>query len=174
MSEDRDPPYPQEMRQLWQPDDFRQRPRDYDPALADRIVEQVANGQDLFSLCLSDRDLPLPATFLRWVERDELLRADYEQARRIRTDLLVEDILRVSDSRDSRRSRVQLDARKFHAERLAPEKYGPRPTGPEPDQKSTADAGAELRRRLDDIYSRIGRKSAEYSAEQPATQTSGS
>lgn len=141
---------------LWRDANARQRPREFDPRLADRICDAVANGADLVSLCTYDRDLPLPGTFLRWVAKDPLLAQDWQEAVAIRTTVGVEEMLLVAEDSNPHRARVRFDARRFHAERLMPTKYGPRAylhNGDKP-ENDAPDYGSEIRRKLDQMADR--------------------
>lgn len=135
----------------WTPDEYRQRPRDFDPGLTQQICDRVANGEALSEIC-DDRDMPLPATFLRWLRQDDTLASEYRQALLDRSDVLVEELLVVAGLSDSKEAKNQIDVRKFHAERLNPEKYAARSnvnlrTPNEPDAAGI-DYGAQVRRKL--------------------------
>ena len=141
------------------PEEYRSRPKDFDPAVADRMIDMIANGEDLESLCRNNRDLPLPGTFLRWMQQDGSLALAYDEAKRIRAEILFEEIVPISDSSDSNRSRVQIDARKFNVQQTSPDKYGkvPAMTGPR-QEDSLPDYAAEVRRKLDAMVKRLGDK----------------
>jgi hypothetical protein len=142
----------------WTPDEYRQKPKEFDPALAEAIVERVANGETLGELC-KDRDMPLPATFLRWVAQDPHLSEQWEEALTLRTELAVDEMLMVANDYDSKRARNRLDARKFHAERMMPGKYGPRAyvstVAKTEDTAGGIDWGADVRRKLDAMSKRL-------------------
>jgi hypothetical protein len=148
----------------WTPEEYRQRPKDFDPALADMIVERVANGETLMTIC-RDRDYPLPATFLRWVGQDPTLGEQFAEAQALRSELMMDDILHVADDMDSKRGRNRLDARKFHAERMLPGKYGPRAYVTNATAKEDAgggiDWGADVRRKLESMAKRLAEPAAE-------------
>lgn len=141
---------------LWRDANARQRPKEVDYQLCDRIFEAVANGADLVSLCTYDRDLPLPGTFLRWVQRDPTLAQEWQEALTIRTTVGVEEMLLVAEDSNPHRARVRFDARRFHAERLMPQRYGPRAylhNGDKP-ENDAPDYGSEIRRKLDQMAQR--------------------
>lgn len=143
----------------WTPEEYRSRPRDFDPALAEQICDRVSNGESLSVIC-RDRDLPLPATFLRWVKQDSILAAQFQEAQQFRLDVLAEEMLVVSDEvEDARKSRVQVDARKFLTERLAPEKYGQRShlamSADSAPAKGQLDYGQDVRRKLQAMSERV-------------------
>lgn len=139
------------------PDEYRQRPRDYNPGLAQEIIDRIANGQSLTEVC-DDRDMPLPATFLRWCRTDPTLGMEYEQAIRDRADVLVEEMQELASGPDPQRARVEVDARKWTAERLVPAKYGARSyqLQPKPEEdKGGVDYAAELRRKIERLAANV-------------------
>jgi hypothetical protein len=89
--------------------------------------------------------MPNKMTVLRWLadERNELFRAQYARAREIQADTLAEEILDISNTPVMgtksvskatgieitegdmiEHRRLQVDARKWYASKLAPKKYG--------------------------------------------------
>jgi hypothetical protein len=151
------------VRARWTPEEYRQRPRELDFKLADIIIERIANGEMLTEIC-DDRDYPLPATFLRWLREDPNLQSLYNEALELRTELLVEGMVEVADSHDSKRAKNQLDARRFHAERLMPGKYGPRAFTAEVkpgEDEGGIDYGAEVRRKLASMAQSLRQPEAE-------------
>ena len=140
------------------PAQYRNRPRDFDPGLAETITERIANGEQLTAICAHDRDMPAPATFLRWVRDDPHLASAYEEALAMRCDVLVEEMLELSSGEDPRTARVEVDARRFVVERLMPEKYGPRTYATlreRTDDHAGVDHAAEVRRRLAEMAKRM-------------------
>jgi hypothetical protein len=150
----------------WTPEEYRQRPNDFNPSLCDQIVSRVANGESLTVICAS-RDMPLPATFLRWMREEPEYNRAYQEAVQVRTDVLAEEMLVVADNPDPRIGKLQLQARQFHAERVNPGKYGPRPVQASvpPDAGGTEDDAARLRRKLDQMATRF----LESSEKKPVT-----
>ncbi len=149
------------------PEEFRKRPREFDPALADLIVERVLNGEGLAEIC-SDRDYPMAGTFLQWVNRDPDLAQAYTEALKIRADLHVEQMLNVADDYNTQRARNMMDARKFAAEKILPGKYGPRAytTVTTTEEKDVAgiDYGADVRRKLEAMAERLASKPSQAPA----------
>jgi len=133
-------------------DDYRSRPKDYDPRLADMIVEMTRQGETLPAIC-ADGDMPLPGTFLLWCRDEPELEARWVEARKHGTDLHHDEMMEygLSGAPDAP---VKVAALKTHVEREWPEKYGTRslvrvsqPT--EQDLAGGIDYSAELRRKLD-------------------------
>jgi len=133
------------------PDEYRQRPREFNPALADDIIDRIANGEVLTDIC-DDRDMPLPGTFLRWVMDDPKLAEQYELAQRIGTDVSFDEIISEAWNNDTQKGTLRVKALMFRVERQEPDRYGPRATirtGAEnKDAASGIDHAAEVRRKL--------------------------
>jgi len=150
----------------WTPEEYRQRPTELDLGLARQIIDRYANGETLIEITDDDRDMPTRATFLRWVSRDPDLAREYEEAGKIRLDILVDEMTYIADNtRDPTQARAQIDARKFQAERLAPKKYGPRAfnvaTTPEADNGGLDAAAEEVRRKLQRMAAQADRQPAQ-------------
>ena len=111
--------------------------------MADAICEQLASGRSLVQVC-NDPDYPDPATVYRWLEKFEPFREKYARAREQQAELYAAEIIALSDTPvEARkvvikpdgseeitigdavdRTRLQIDARKWYASKLAPKKYG--------------------------------------------------
>lgn len=142
------------------PDEYRQRPRDYSPGVADAILDRVRNGETLVDACY-EREMPLPATFLAWCEDDpEGLGEQYSRALRIHTDVVFDEALSAAFDADTHRGSLRHKALLTRAERLMPERYGPRSgvkIGKEGDDATSGiDHQAEVRRKLAEMAGRIG------------------
>lgn len=112
---------------------------------ADAICDMLMDGQSLRAICLL-KTMPDKGTVLRWLEAYPGFRVQYARAREIQADTLADEILLLSDkSRPGKkttlkadgtketvtgdmveRTRLQIDARKWYASKLAPKKYGDR------------------------------------------------
>lgn len=143
-------------RGKYAPEEYRQRPRDYDPLKADDILERISNGETLHDICHDDRDMPMPGTFLRWCDEEPELEKRHAVARSRGADVNIDAGLSAAFNNDPTKARVQSDALFRHAEKMAPDKYSPRanlkPVG-EKDQGGY-DAGAELRRKVEAMAAR--------------------
>lgn len=112
----------------------------YSDGLLASILDRVANGESLSSVCDAD-DMPSRKSFFQWVKDNPEIQAQYEFAIQMRADKLAEDILAIADDgigdtytdadgneRTNQdviaRSRLRVDARKWLASKMAPKKYG--------------------------------------------------
>lgn len=121
------------------------RPSKYTQALADKICDRIAEGESLRTICNSE-DMPNKATVLRWLADEQFLafRDQYARAREAQADKYAEEIIQIADTPiigvttktgdDGKvettegdmiqHRRLQVDARKWYASKLAPKKYG--------------------------------------------------
>ena len=101
------------------------RPSTYTPEIAARICEQLAEGRSLRSISRQS-DMPDPSTVRDWAARDEGFAAQYARARNDGLDTLAEECMDIADdlTEDPNSRRVRIDARKWFASKLRPEKYG--------------------------------------------------
>ena len=102
------------------------RPGSYTPEIAAKICEQLAEGRSLRNIC---RDVGIPAreTVNQWILNDLDGFADrYARARNEGLDTLAEECLEIAADRerDPNCRRVEIDARKWFASKLRPDKYG--------------------------------------------------
>lgn len=157
---------------LYQPEEFRQRPREVDFVICDEIIDRIANGETLNQICQGNRDFPLPGTFLRWCEEDPSLAERHEAARRRGADVNFDEALEMAYHPDAQRARILSEALFKHVEKTAPEKYSPRSVNKnvDPDKdKGGYDASAELRRRVEEMAARNAVKSKASDAGQDQT-----
>jgi hypothetical protein len=101
------------------------RPSVYTQELAHRICEAVANGEALQDVC-SQPGMPARRTVYYWLRTNDEFAAAYELAREMRADLLADEVVKISDTEDPARARVQIDARRWAASKLNPRRYGER------------------------------------------------
>lgn len=109
-------------------DTKRGRPTDYTKDMADKICEKIANGRSLRSICAED-GVPPMKTIYRWLEANEEFRHQYARAREKQADYFVEEIIEIADSAVAEsaavsKAKLQIDARKWAASKIAPKKYG--------------------------------------------------
>lgn len=114
----------------------------YSDGLLASILDRVANGESLSSVC-DAYDMPSRKSFFQWVKDNPEIQAKYEFAIQMRADKLAEDIIQIADDglndtyKDENgntrtdqdviaRSRLRVDARKWLASKMAPKKYGDR------------------------------------------------
>jgi hypothetical protein len=123
------------------------RPSDYSEQIAEIICSRIGDGESLRHICANE-DMPDRSTVLRWVIANEEFRDQYARAREFQADKLFDEILIIADTPmigektkvmpDGKTEtikgdmiehrRLQVDARKWMAARLAPKKYGDRVT----------------------------------------------
>jgi hypothetical protein len=123
----------------------RGRPAKYSDAVTDEICQRLANGESLNAMCKSD-NLPSITTVINWLadERYAAFLAKYVRAREAQADTLFDQILEIADTPfpgitetvkpdgtvETKKEdmlghrRLQVDARKWAASKLAPKKYG--------------------------------------------------
>lgn len=138
---------------------YRSRPREYEPELADTIIDMVSCGELLSDICL-DRDMPLPSTFLRWCDEDDKLRERYVKAQEYGAEVSFDEATSVAFDSDVARGSVRWRALMTRAERMMPDKYGPRATLRQTKEVEDAAAGidyaSEVRRRFNAMAERLG------------------
>ena len=100
----------------------------YTDELADMICQRIQSGESLNAIC-SAPDMPHEATVRTWVADDRSgFATKYAQARFIGLDALAERTLAIAadQKRDPNCRRVEVDAIKWFASKLRPDKYGDR------------------------------------------------
>ena len=115
----------------------------YNAEIAQRILDRIAEGEGLKTICRDD-DMPPPSTVRLWVIDDrEGFAAPYARAREAGLEKLAEEILDISDdaSQDVKldefgkktvdyeivqRSKLRVDTRRWLLSKLLPKKYGDR------------------------------------------------
>jgi hypothetical protein len=101
------------------------RPTLYTPDLGHRICEAVAHGEALQDVC-NEPGMPARRTVYYWLRTNDEFAAAYDLAREMRADLLADEVVKISDTEDPARARVQIDARRWAASKLNPRRYGER------------------------------------------------
>jgi len=119
------------------------RPSKYSPELADSICARIEAGEAIVNICKDDA-FPGERTVYTWLEEKEDFRQRYARARERQADLYAAQIIELADkcrigtkttekgdgsvetvTADMvERSRLQIDARKWYASKLAPKKWG--------------------------------------------------
>lgn len=108
------------------------RPRNYDPGIGEQLLRQFADGVPLCEACKAV-GMPLRRTVQQWVATVPTFGAAYALARLAYADALVEQIPLIADdpalaisNEAVQHARLRIDARKWVASKLRPEKYGER------------------------------------------------
>ena len=104
-------------------------PSTYTPEIADAICDAIADGKSL-------RDLPgigLPGwpTIQKWLAKHAEFASQYARAREAQGDMMDDEILNIAravTNETYQQARIQIDAYKWRAARLAPKRYGDRLT----------------------------------------------
>jgi hypothetical protein len=140
------------------------RPSTYTAEKAAEILERLASGQTLRSIC-RDEHMPPSSTVRWWVVDDvENFAARYAHAREMGMDELGDEIVEISDetSNDTvtdadgnyrantewiSRSKLRVDSRKFLMSKIAPKRYGDKLDVAVSGEVSIASAMAEARER---------------------------
>ena len=90
------------------------------------IIEEMSNGVALTKIC-RDPDMPSYSTFQKWILRDNELFKQYARARQLQADYYADETVEIADGDPNvARARNRMDARRWHASKLAPRKYGER------------------------------------------------
>ena len=107
------------------------------------IIQRISEGKSLRSVIRDAKKGSLPAisTFLGWVGEDENMQKQYARAMEIRSEILFDEILDISDEANAdvsiapdgkikvngesvQRSKLRVDARKWALAKMNPKKYG--------------------------------------------------
>lgn len=108
----------------------RGRPSDYLPEVADDICSLLMTGESLRSIC-KRTGMPSLSTVTLWLTKHEEFSVQYARAREIQAEVLAEDAMNIADAAVEEaaavaKARLQVDARKWYAGKVAPKKYGDR------------------------------------------------
>lgn len=94
--------------------------------IMDLIVERLASGESLRSICLSD-GMPNRSTVMRWLDDNEAFATKYARAKDIgfdeRAEKLAEDI---EVEEDVQRAKLKFEYGRWYLSKLAPKRYGER------------------------------------------------
>lgn len=123
------------------------RPSIFTDELAATILERLADGESLRSIC-ADEGMPNRSTVFRWLSQNDEFRDQYAHAREEQADALFDELLEIADDGSNdwmerrngdgecigwvengealRRSALRIEARKWMASKLLPKKYGDR------------------------------------------------
>lgn len=100
------------------------RPSEYTEEMADRICEGIIEGAALYRLCEQD-EFPGERTVYQWLDAQPSFAQKYARARELQQDREADKVVVIADeAKDANIARLQIDARKWRASKLAPKKYG--------------------------------------------------
>mgnify|MGYP000885499809 FL=1 len=103
------------------------RPTIYTEKLEDKMLEEIASGRSVISLCREEDWTPNADTWYRWMYKIDGLSDRYTRAKSISSEFHADQILAIADEADNQTfqvARLQIDARKWVASKLVPNKYG--------------------------------------------------
>ena len=126
------------------------RPTTYSQETADKICELIARGMSLRAICAS-ADMPAGGTVHRWLAEHQDFQDQHARAREEQADGVADEFIDMADSvapetGEVAKAKLQIDARKWKAAKLAPKKYG---------EKLELDADMRVKvetRSLEDIF----------------------
>lgn len=102
----------------------RGRPSKFTDTLASAICARLSEGESLVRIC-EDKAMPARRTVLKWMTTDPNFCTSIARAREEQAEHLAEEIVNIADTcTDPHKARLQIDARKWYASKLAPKKYG--------------------------------------------------
>lgn len=101
------------------------RTSDFTLEISDVICERLAGGESLVQIC-KDEEMPGLRTVMRWAAENAEFGTEYMRAREAQAEVMDDKIMAaaVAASTDPQAARVQIDAYKWRAAKLAPKKYG--------------------------------------------------
>jgi hypothetical protein len=98
----------------------------YTPELAAEILDRIAAGESLRSICRSEH-MPVESAVRLWATEDHHgFAAQYARATLIRMHVLADEVMEIADDKtgDPARDRLRLDTRKWLMSKIAPKVYG--------------------------------------------------
>lgn len=104
------------------------RPSKYSGEIVERICELIASGMSLRTVCSQD-GMPSAFTVCKWLSENEEFSKQYARAREEQADSFADEIIDIADSvapeaGEVAKAKLQIDARKWKASKMAPKKYG--------------------------------------------------
>ena len=104
----------------------------YSDELAERICEQLADGQSLRAICAAD-GMPDRTTVMRWQASNPDFATKCARAREAQADHLFEGMAEIEDgvlsgAVDAQAARVVLSSQQWRASKLRPKVYGDKTT----------------------------------------------
>lgn len=95
------------------------RPTKYHKKLADEITIRLTNGETLRKIC-KDEHIPSRQTVINWLNQHEEFFDQYLVSRQLQAEHFADEILEIADSCTSQTeqaTKIQIEARKWHASR---------------------------------------------------------
>jgi hypothetical protein len=111
------------------------RPSDFTAALGDMICAEIATSSKSIKTICKAKNMPHPATVMRWLRINESFRDQYTRAKEEQADYLAEEMLEIADDDGDdekafvginhiQRDKLKVETRKWIAAKLKPKKYG--------------------------------------------------
>lgn len=102
------------------------RPSKYTQKLADAILDRIANGDSLRTICKGNPDMPAVSTILKWKLENPVFSEQYDEARQSQAQHLFDQLIEIADSStgETQRDRLRVDTRKWYLSKVAPKVYG--------------------------------------------------
>ena len=106
------------------------RPSVFTQDTADVICERIAAGESVRQISKSP-DMPAQSTIYKWLNENDVFSEQYARARETQAEIYAEEIISIADCSSEEagavaKARLQVDARKWYASKVAPKKYGDR------------------------------------------------
>lgn len=104
-------------------------PFEWTDEMVEEIFTRMMNGETIGSICGVGRDdwLPSEVTFYKRLANDEEFAKEYVRAREVQAHREVDEIRKIADEalpENVHVARLQIDARKWRASKMASKKYG--------------------------------------------------
>ena len=104
------------------------RPREYDPAVAEQILQHMAETGSLLATCRKP-GMPCARTVYNWLVADQEFNAQYARAKLIGIQRFVDETIAIADApmKDAvavAQAKLRVDSRHWAAERMAPRQFG--------------------------------------------------
>jgi hypothetical protein len=100
------------------------RPSIYTQELVDIILQRIADGESLRSVC-RDKKMPHVSTVIKWRSENQEFLAQYEEARISQAQHLFDQLIDIADTgEDVARDRLRVDTRKWYLSKVLPKVYG--------------------------------------------------
>lgn len=99
---------------------------EFSEELFDRVCERIAEGESVIGIC-SEEGMPSRAAIYKWLDERPYLVDKYARAKELCADSFADEIIQIADSAkvdDHQVARLRIDARKWSAGKLRPNKYG--------------------------------------------------
>ena len=97
----------------------------YTVELAEKICKAIADGRPLNRICKEDDWCPSEYTVYKWLDQYPDFAKNYARARELQQEVFAAEVILIADTEtDPQRARNRMDARKWHASKVAPKRWG--------------------------------------------------